>query len=494
VDRRIKLLAAVLVACFGLLFLQLNNLQVRQASALRSSPYAPREPGNSDPFTQPRGDILSADGVVLAYSTPTKDGYGELRRYPEGPLFADITGRYDVVDSAATGLEAYYDRYLRPHPSPSGSLSQLLTEHVGTDSIILTVSSTLQHVAEQALAPYPQGAVVAIDPRTGAILALYGKPTYDPNRFASHDPKAVHRYYESLNPTSGTSPLIDFPVAQTIAPGSTFKVVTTSALFDHARRYLTQVFPQQSALSLPETNLQLHNYAGEVCGGDLAEVLAVSCDTAYARLGLEIGAENLAREAQAFGFNQVPPIDLPAGEVAPSYFPPASSFAQNLPGVAYSAIGQENVRETALEDALVVAAIGDGGVIMAPHLLSKVIDDQGHVVASYHPHPWRRATSAATADAVRRLMLGVTAPGGTAAGVFPPGLAVAAKTGTAETGSYGCSSTWLVATAPAGAGETPRVAVAAVVPSTAGIGCSETGAQVAGPIVAKVLTAALALP
>jgi peptidoglycan glycosyltransferase len=202
---------------------------------------------------------------------------------------------------------------------------------------------------------------------------------------------------------------------------------------------------------------------------------------------MDLGAQNLANEASAFGFNKVPPIDLP-GAVA-AYFPPASTIADNKPATAYSAIGQENVQETPLEDALVAAAIADGGKIMAPHLLERVVSDIGQVVEQYQPHVWLNATSPSTANTVRSLMLGV-ATHGTAVGVFPSYLDVAAKTGTAETGISGCSADWMIATGPAGTGQTPKIAVAAVLPAQAGISCSETGAEAAGPIVEKVLAAA----
>jgi peptidoglycan glycosyltransferase len=274
-------------------------------------------------------------------------------------------------------------------------------------------------------------------------------------------------------------------------------VITTSAMFDHDPSLLTIDVPYTDALAIKGTDHLLHNYGGETCGGVLAVILAQSCDTAYAKIGTLLGATSLYDEATAFGFDQVPPIDLPQGEVAASNFPTPASFAGNLPGVAYSAIGQENVSETALQDALVASAIADNGTIMKPHVMANIVSDVGQVVDSYTPTPWLKATSPSTAKAVRTLMLGVTsyALHGTAAGVFaPPEFptnTVAAKTGTAETVN-GCSADWLIATAPAGPGQKPTVAVAAVLPYQSGLTCSDTGAVAAGPRVAEVLAAALA--
>ncbi|MGD0741925.1 MAG: penicillin-binding transpeptidase domain-containing protein [Acidimicrobiales bacterium] len=490
-NRRIRTFALVSLACFGLLLLQLGNLQVRQSTALRNSVYEPPLNGG-DPFEQPRGEIVSSDGVVLAESIPTNSGYRYFRHYPDGPLFADITGYYDVTQSSAPyGMEAEYNRFLSPNTPAVHNLDEILTERTGTDSVEITVSAALQRIAAGALGS-ERGAVVAIDPRTGAILAAYASPTYNPNKLSSDDARAVERYYKSLDPNSGDSPLVDGVTAQRYPPGSTFKVITTSAIFDHDPSLETFVAKPASSIALPDTILRLHNFGYETCGGDLANVLAVSCDTAFAEIGLRLGAQRLYDEASSFGFNKVPPIDLPPSEVIPAVFPPAASFAENIPGIADSAIGQENVAETALEDALIASAIADNGTIMAPHFMSRIVDAAGNVVVSYSPHPWIAATSAMTADTVRTLMLGVVRFG-TAAGVgFPPSLNVAAKTGTAQTPNRACTDDWLIATAPAGPGQTPTVAVAAVVVQPTAQ-CDGTGAAVAGPIVRTVLLAALGM-
>jgi peptidoglycan glycosyltransferase len=293
--------------------------------------------------------------------------------------------------------------------------------------------------------------------------------------------------------------LINYATAQAKAPGSTFKVVDSSAIFDRAPQIATQFFNSVSYVTLPETGGQrLYNFDGEYCGGSLAQVLLRSCDTAFALVGQRLGPEELYLEASAFGFDAVPPIDLPQGEAAASNFPPPQDFAGDTPGLMKSAIGQEDVTATTLQMALVAAGIADNGVIMTPHLLDKIIDAQGNLVETYHPHAWRRATSVKTAETVRQLMLGVTEnPSGTAYGVFPSYLfpPVAAKTGTAQISGQGCGTyNWLIATAPAGPGQTPTVAVAAIVPIPPGPSCRDvTGAQIAGPVAAAVMHKALAM-
>ena len=500
-NRRIRALALLLAACFVLLFLQLNNLQVRMSPSLKSSTFEPQS--TVDPFTQPRGDIVASNGAVLAVSTPTTDGYGEQRSYPLGSLFGDITGYYDVVASAAPlGIESEYNSYLSYHQANEGGLKGVLTNQSGTDTVVLTINEALQKTAAAAFASScpgqpggcHEGAVVAVDPQNGDILAMYGLPTYDPNTLSSHNPSVANKAYAALaNPPGGASksPLINFATGQLIAPGSTMKVITTAAIFDHDPSLETMVWPELTQTTIPDTTSALHNFGGEKCGGSLAEVLASSCDTAYARIGLALGAQSLVQEAEAFGFNSRPPVDLPSSEVAAASIPSATTLAADVPFIAYSAIGQGNVGQSALTDALVAAGMGNGGTIMAPHLLAHVVDQSGNIVDAYSPHPWLHATSNSTAAAVLALMRGV-ANSGTAAGVFPADLHVAAKTGTAETVNA-CSANWMIATAPADPTDTPTIAVAAVVPYQEGLTCGDTGATVAGPIVSKVLQAALAI-
>ena len=211
-------------------------------------------------------------------------------------------------------------------------------------------------------------------------------------------------------------------------------------------------------------------------------ILAYSCDTAYAQIGDELGYPTLATEAHAFGFclglpgssacdNGAPPIDLP--DAAPSLLPPVSAIGNSEPYAGYSAIGQYDDGATVLQMALVASAIADNGVIMAPHVVDRAVNGYGETEFTYHPHVWRRATSAVTAAEVRHLMTGVTlTPGGTAQGLFASwyaggGPTIAAKTGTAEPGANTCGTdNWLIALGPAADGQTPTIAVAAMVPVT----------------------------
>ncbi len=478
-DRQIRIFGIVVVILFAIVFLQLNNLQVRQAHALANAPGNSRH--TTKEFSTPRGEILASDGTVLAKSVPSKDVYKYQRTYPNSTLYSDITGYFSIIYGSG-GVEESYNKYLAG-ASQITHLSDLLTPNSARlENVTLTVSPSLQQVAANALGG-KTGAVVAIDPSTVAILAMYSNPAFDANPLASHDPATVKKAWTA--DTTGTMALLDRAYRQSYAPGSTFTVITSSAVYDHQPALATKAYPVTSQIQLPNTVNTLHNYNFETCGGMLPELLKVSCDTGFAQVGLDLGAQSLASEAMAFGFDKTPPLDFP--NPAKSNFPPASSFAQNLPGVAFSAIGQENVSATPLEMAMTAGAIADGGTIMAPHVMSKVSNAKG-VVTSYSPHPWLQATSAATASTVGQLMVGVV-NGGTASNIAIPGITLAAKTGTSQVGANNAlTDDWMIAFGPAGTGQTPTIAVAAVVPNQPG---SATGSSVSGPIIKAVLAAAL---
>ncbi len=479
-NRQIRKMGIVLALLFSLLFLQLNNIQVLQAHKLANAPANPRVASRL--YDQPRGDVSTADGVVIARSVPTHDIYHFLRQYPNGPLYADITGYFSLI-YGTWGVESSYDSYLTSHIQPVRNLSDVITAGSGPDDITLTIDSVLQGEARSALGG-ETGAVVALDPRTGAILAMYANPTYDPNALASHNREAVMSAWKS-NIANPSNPMLDRAYRRSYAPGSTFKIIDSSAVYDHDPSLATKSYPYLTALTLPDTNKKLSNYAGELCGGTLPTLLAVSCDSGFGQIGLDLGASNLVTEAESFGFNKVPPLDLPGA--AASTIPAASAFARNLPGLAYSAIGQEDVQATCLGMALATAGIADHGVIMAPHVMSQIRNPQGRLVKSYAPHPWLTATSAATASAVTALMVGVVQHG-TASNVAIPGIQVAAKTGTAQTSTSSGSNNWLEAFAPA---SNPSLVVVVVVPAQTGLPLDTTGSEIAGPIVASMFRAAI---
>ena len=488
-NRQIRLVGLGVMVLFIALFLQLNYLQVVHAKALESNPLNGRAVVRE--YTAKRGDIISADGVTLAQSVPTADQFKYQRQYPTGSLFEQVTGFWSFT-YGADGVERTYDKVMTGGSSPFhmptslSGLQQLFTTHDKSQSLTLTVLDKLQALAQKELAGRT-GSVVALNPKTGAILAMYSNPSFDPNILSSHNLAQVQAAYKSLQTVPG-GVLAPGAYRQRWFPGSTFKIITAAGIFDHQPPLSTKTYPVLSALPLPQTTNLLHNFAGERCGGQLLELFTVSCDTGFGQVGLDLGANSLYSEAHSFGFDQTPPIDLPFG--VQSSFPTTDAFTHDLPGLAYSAIGQQDVQATPLEMALVASAIADGGTIMTPHVLDKVTNSQNQVVSTYQPKPWLQATSPATAAQMTQLMLSVVnSPNGTGGAARIPGIQVAGKTGTAQTGTNKIDA-WFAAFAPA---QNPEIAIAVVLPDQPPQN-EYQGGTLAAPIAKALIQAYLTTP
>ncbi len=284
-------------------------------------------------------------------------------------------------------------------------------------------------------------------------------------------------------------PLVPATYRERYFPGSTFKVVTASAGLQSGQVTPTSpVYPQAESYTPPLTTNPIENFGGEVCGGTLFEILAVSCNSAFAQMGVDLGPEVMVGQAQAEGFNSKPPIDLPAP--AASFFPPVAFFDHNTPALAQSAIGQNDVQASALQMALVAAGVANGGVIEQPHVMQEVRNSDGKVIDQGAARFWMRPLSEANAAIMRDAMVNVVEHG-TATRMKIPGVLVAGKTGTAQLGSDPPRShAWIIGFAPA---DNPRVAVAVVVLNQSGANES-TGGRVAAPIAKAVMQTILAAP
>ena len=384
------------------------------------------------------------------------------------------------------GLEAQYNSYLSAHAQPPQSLAQLLAPSSSADTLNLTIEPALQKIAQNALAGR-DGAAVVLDPRTGAVLAMYSNPNYDPapleSQYFSVAKKAWKIY--TTKDANGFPPLGLVATQQTFPPGSTFKVITTAAAVVGRPDLVTKAYPVKAFARLPSSNKLLYNSGFSACGGTVAQMLPASCDPGYALLGMDIGGPLMSATANSFGYNETPPLDLP-GTVG-SFFPAASVFSNDIPQLAYSSIGQQNVRATALQDALVAAAIANGGVEMSPHLMAFITSADGSVIKRFKNSVWKNPLTSIQASQIVPLMQNVVRFG-TAAGIFLPQDDVAAKTGTAQTGNSAKNTDdWMIAFAPA---LHPTVAIAVVVPFQA---VSAFGSTVAGPIVKCLVEGALAL-
>ena len=484
-SRRLGILATIILLLFGVVAVQSASIQFFRAPALNASPDNPRVSNASIQF--PRGEIVAADGTILAQSVATKGGiYPYRRQYPLGSLTSGVVG-FSGPSYGDWALEAQYANYLSAHPQAPQSFAQLLAPTSAANSITLTIQPDLQRVARAALAGR-DGAVVVLDPRTGAVLAMYSNPTFNPVPLTSPS-FAVAKVAWTLDNkqnSHGFPPLGLVATQQTFPPGSSFKVITTAAAVTGRPDLVTKSYPTLVTTKLPDTNLTLSNFGFGHCGGDIAQMLPPSCDTGYALLGLDLGGDLLAATADSFGYNKIPPLDLPG--VASSNFPPASSFTFDKPGLAYSAIGQKDVRTSALLNALVAAAIADAGVMMTPHLLDHVTGPDGTVAKRYAPKVWLTPLTSSQDLQIVPLMVNVVKYG-TLSGVgFPAADNVAGKTGTAQVGNAAKNTDdWVIAFAPANA---PTIAVAVVLPFQP---ISQEGASTAGPVAKCMVEGALAL-
>jgi penicillin-binding protein A len=481
-NRQIRKLGVVLMALFAALFVQLNRIQVVDAHKLANAPGNTRNATRD--FSRARGLVQTADGAVLARSVDSDDAFKRQRQYPEHDLFGHITGYFSFT-FGTDGVERTFNRDLAGRNVRISQLHDVLTDRVVTNDVTLTLTKRLQQVARDALGNR-KGAVVALNPVDGAVLAMWSFPSYDPEPLSAHDQKSVQSTWEQLN-DDPNQPMLPRTYRRNYAPGSTFKVVTAATALEQAPDLVAKDYPRLKTLDLPLTDKDLPNFGGSTCGGTLPQLLKVSCNTGFAQLGLDLGAEKLASQARKFGFAAAPPLDLPA--MARSVFPEAAAFKRDEPGLAKSAIGQQDVAATPLEMALVAAGIANGGVVMKPHVLAEVRDSEGRVVRSAQPAPWTTAMSPQSAATLRDMMIGVV-NGGTATRIALPGIQVAAKTGTAQTTGDN-SHAWIIGFAPTDA---PRVAVAVIVESQEGLGDTVTGGRVAAPIARAVLQAALGAP
>lgn len=489
---RISKVGVGLVLCFVLLFAQLNRVQLLQAQRLEEHPENVRALDRS--YERRRGIVSSADGEVLARSLDTPGGTFERRReFPQGELFAHVTGFYSF-EYQADGIErAANDELSGTAPDQRYQrFSDLFVDRDRSADLTLTLRHDVQLAARDALGER-KGAVVVLDPRTGAVLALWSYPSYDPNVLAGEDLEAVQAAWTRLN-ADPAAPMLARAYRERYAPGSTFKVVTAAIGVDRGVVAADKpVFESAAAYLPPASTNPISNFGGSVCGGNLLQVLTVSCNSAFARLGAEmIGPANMVAGVGPFGFNTQVPFDLPAG--ATSVFP-VEYGAEISPGVfedsarlAQAAIGQNDVAATPLTMALVAGAVANDGLVMRPHVVGLVVGRDGVELRRVKPEPWQQAVSASAAAVVRQGMASVVATG-TARALALDGFEVGAKTGTAEVGEGEATNAWVIGYAGK-PGEVASVAFAVVVEADAGIG-EQTGGQIAAPIARSVIEVAL---
>jgi peptidoglycan glycosyltransferase len=486
-NKQIRRLGLGLVACYVALFAMLNWVQVWKADEYNNHPLNTSQVRKE--FNRPRGTITSADGALLAISVDNPDTSSDLQRirtYPEGDLFAQVTGFFSFW-YGSTGVERQYGDELSGQTlgQQIRGFSDLFVDHENVGNLTVSVRKDLQQVSRDALGQQ-EGSVVAIDVKTGEILSFWSYPSYDPNLLSGLDKDEVDQNWALLNLADG-APLRPHQYQDRYFPGSTFKVVTGSTGLQTGKVTPEQpVYPVVRSYTPPGTTRPINNFGGSACGGAFFNVLRVSCNSAFAEMGTEtIGPTDMISGAQSFGFNDAPPIDLPGP--AKSVFP--TNFTNDLPKLAQSSIGQNDVQATPLQMALVAAGIANQGRIMKPRVVTEVRDANQNLVTSYDPALWKEAISPENADIMKQAMIGVV-QNGTATSVRIPGFEVGAKTGTAQLGTDPARShLWTIAFG--GPPGDPQVAVAAVVLNQRGDLPDATGGERAGPIVRQVLAKAL---
>jgi peptidoglycan glycosyltransferase len=478
-NRPIRRVALVCGALFAALLVNANWVQVGDQRSLKQEPTNSREIAQR--LDRQRGMIL-AGSTTIASSTPVDDEFKYLRKYPDGQLYAPLTGYYTLY--SATSLEKSQNLFL------SGDDDRLLASRVSAlfsgserkgGSVITTIDPQVQQKAAEALGGR-KGAVVALDPRTGAILAMVTAPTYDPNLLASHNLDTVQQQYNTLNANTD-QPLLNRAAQQTYPPGSTFKIITAAAALSTGNYTPDSEIASPDRLPLPQSTVELPNFGGERCGNGrtdtLIDALTISCNTAFAQLGMDIGGDKLRDQAEAFGFDStIDKFELPQ---ATSRFPATLDQAQT----AQSAIGQYDVKVTPLQMAQVVAAIANDGRMMKPYLVQELQGPDLKRVANTEPKELGQPISSQVADELTTMMKSVVTAG-TGRKAQISGVSVAGKTGTAEHGANEPPHAWFVGFAPA---DNPTIAIAVVVEN--GGGEVGTGGSIAAPIAQQVMQTAL---
>jgi penicillin-binding protein A len=487
-NRNITRLGIVMVVLFVALMVKLTWIQAVDKNSLDANPLNTAQVRRD--FNRPRGSIVTADGAVIAQSVANPDKssqFDRMRVYPEGALFGQSTG-YFSFRFGSSGLEKQYSSELAgsTFDQQVRGFSDLFVARENVGNVVTSLRKDVQTVARDQLGER-DGSVVALDPRTGQILAFWSFPSYDPNTVSSLDPVVSEAAWKMLNASPGT-PMRAHQYQDRYFPGSTFKVVTGSIGLETGKVTDTDpVYPYTSSYLPAQTDKPIRNFGGESCGGALPLILAQSCNSAFAQMGAEtIGASDMVSGVGSFGFNAAPPIDMP--DPAKSVFP--TNVGNNPPKLAQASIGQNDVQATPLEMALVAAGVANGGSIMKPHLMTEVRNSQGDVIQTYKDSKWLTAMSPANAATMANDMVGVVSSG-TAGGMQISGCTVGGKTGTAQLGTEPPRShTWIMGFAGP-AGKPPTVAVAVVVLNQSG-GNESTGGVVAAPIARAVLQTALA--
>jgi penicillin-binding protein A len=475
VNAPLRRVAISVLVLFTLLIVNVNYIQVVRSDELRNAD------GNTrvltEEYDRERGSIVVA-GTEVATSVATDDRLKYLRQYPQGPVYAPVTGYYSLVYGDAQIEDAENDLL-------AGSDDRLIARRIadlftGRDpsggDVVLTLDPATQEAAMAGLEGLT-GAVVALDPSTGAVLGMASTPTYDPNLLSSHDPQAIRDYWAQLN-EADRDPRLNRAISDNYPPGSVFKVIVSAAALSTGEYTPDTVIPAPDTLTLPGTSTELENFGGSSCSStgeqSLIDALTISCNTAFAQLGIDLGEDAVRDMAEAFG------MDGEQRQIPLTVEPSSMGDPENDAQLGVSSIGQQDVRMTPLQAAMVAAAVGNDGTLMTPYLVDQLRAPDLSVIDETDPEELSEPVTPEVADQLTEMMESVVANGsGRAARI--PGVTVAGKTGTAE--NAGPDHNWFIGFAPA---DDPQIAIAVFVANGGG-----TGGDVSAPIARQVMQAYL---
>ncbi|WP_194764404.1 peptidoglycan D,D-transpeptidase FtsI family protein [Microbacterium sp. UFMG61] len=480
--KELRRLSIVMLFMFLSLFVATSWIQVVEADNLAQDSNNRRT--LLDSYEIQRGSII-VDDVAIASSVPSNDRYQFQRVYTDAAMWEPVTGYFNPALQSATGIE----RALNADLSGTGSsaffsdIERILSGQPQTGfGVELTLDTAAQRAAYDALQGL-NGAVVAIEPDTGRILAMVSTPGFDTNALATHDADAANATYDQLV-DDPLKPLSNRAIAGDLnPPGSTFKLVVAAAAYASGDFTPDSTLPNPARYQLPQSNNTVANAWGGTCGpGEtvtIAEAIRLSCNIPMAELAVQLGDDKIREMAEKFGWNQSFSTPL---ESTPSSYP----SGLNDPQTALTGFGQGQVTATPLQIAMVAAGIANDGVVMNPRLVDTVIGNDLSVVRSYENKEYGRALDETVADEVTSSMVASVSTGA-AQGARIDGVDVAGKTGTTENGDKPYTL-WFSGFAPA---EDPAVAVAVLVEDGGGQGQSGSGDTIAAPIAKKVIEAVL---
>ena len=478
--KELRRVSIVIFMMFLTLFVASTSIQVLTAETLSQDQRNVRSVYDS--YKKQRGSIL-IDGQPIAYSKQSDDVYHYLRTYTD-PMYSGVTGFFSNYQGA-TGLESAMNSYLTGQNSAQffEQISALFSGNPVTGaSVELTIDPAVQKAAWDALGSMT-GAVVAIEPKTGNILALVSKPGFDANLLAVHSGvDSTNNYNTLLN--AKTEPLKNRATTELFAPGSVFKILVATAAIESGKYTPESTLPNPVKYKLPGTNTYVQNSGEGKCGGkatvSIADALRFSCNVPMAQLGILLGQDAIRAQAEKFGFGKSIKVPL---SVTPSVYPEGMDDAQ----LGLSSFGQFDDRVTVMQIAMMSAAVANGGMMMKPNLIETVLSSNLAALSTPSPSQLGSPMSTATSAKVRDMMIGAVARG-VSSNAQIKGVSVAGKTGTAQNGQGEPYTLWFTGFAPA---DNPQVAVAVVVANGGGMGQAGRGNSLAAPIAKKVMEAVL---